>query len=331
MKLIITFHISFKIIKYTNIMKIILNLFVVAMSIKLRSFLWEKDFDLVQDFLRETYELTKNYINWVPQRFDNRRFGPCGTEYQDEEDDLVKIWEDTKESKPKIVAVTILNSSGANWINIHHNFRFLEKKLILWIENQAKEHINFYVLENDQIKNDLLLEFGYENLGCVEYTRTRPIDLSISDYELPKGYTIKNVNINKDFVKYRQVIGSVFPHCNKMIEKLFNNYTKASFYNPELDIIAVAPDKGFAAFCTIRFDPISKIAKLEPVGTHPNHRRLGLSKAVIIEGLKRLNKYKPIAIVILGAANTAGANRLYDSLGFTDKIAMLHWFKKLKK
>ncbi|NHK32501.1 MAG: GNAT family N-acetyltransferase [Asgard group archaeon] len=328
MKLKIMFHISLKIIKCTNVLKIRLNLLVVAMSIKIRSFLWENDFDLVQDFLRETYELTKNYINWIPQRFENRRFGPCGTEYQDEEDDLVKIWEDTKESKPKIVAVTILNSSGANWINIHPNYRFLEKELILWIENQTKEYNNFYVLENDQIRNDLLLEFGYKNQGCVEYTRTRPIDLSILDYELPKGYTIKNVNINKDFVKYREVMGSVFPHCNKMTEKLFNNYTKTSFYNPELDILAVAPDEGFAAFCTIRFDPISRIAEIEPVGTHPNHRRLGLGKAVIIEGLKRLKKYKPKAIVITGAANTVGANCLYDSLGFTDKISVLHWFKK---
>ncbi|NHJ41080.1 MAG: GNAT family N-acetyltransferase [Asgard group archaeon] len=298
------------------------------MTIKMRCFSWDKDFEMVKEFLDEIFKLTNDFRNWIPQRFENLKYGPCGTEYLDEEDDLIKIWEDSKKLKQKIVAVTILNSSRANWINIHPSYRFLEKRLILWIENQNKENRNFYVMENDLVRNDLLLELGYAKQGIIEFTRKRSINLPIPDNEPPKEYKIRNVDINKDFIKYRDVMGAVFPHCKKMSKKLFLNYTKASFYNPELDIVAEASDGNFAAFCTIRFDPLSKIAELEPVGTHPNHRRLGLGKAVIIEGLKRLKKYKPISIVISGAANTIGANHLYDSLGFTDKIAINHWTKK---
>ncbi|NHJ48583.1 MAG: GNAT family N-acetyltransferase [Asgard group archaeon] len=302
------------------------------MTIKFRDFNWNNDFLLVRDFLIQTYSMTKSFENWIPQKFENRKFGPGGTVYQDEEDDLVKIWVDESFDDKKIVAVTVLNSSGANWINIHPNYSHLEKQLIEWIEKQIinkEEFSNFYVLETNQKRIDIIQELGYKNLGCIEYTRTRPLDFSIVEVNLPEKYSIRNINPSNDFLKYKQVISAVFPHCSNMTQEIFNIYTTASFFNEDLDLVVVAPDGNFAAFCTVRLDPISKIAEFEPVGTHPNHRKLGLGKAVMLEGLKRLQKYQPKAIVIVDAANTEGANRLYDSIGFTDKIAIYHWQKKL--
>ncbi|TET11583.1 MAG: N-acetyltransferase, partial [Candidatus Thorarchaeota archaeon] len=81
------------------------------------------------------------------------------------------------------------------------------------------------------------------------------------------------------------------------------------------------------AFCTARIDPVSNITELEPVGTHPDHRKLGLGKAVICESLKRLEKYQPSAVVILGAAPSEGARRLYESVGFVNVGAAHYWTK----
>ncbi|NHK30347.1 MAG: GNAT family N-acetyltransferase [Asgard group archaeon] len=309
------------------------------MPIIMRSFDRQKDFESIQEFLTETYKLTKSFQNWAPTRFENRMVGPCGKEYKDEDDDLVKIWEYYNDSKPKtqeIVAVTILNSSGANWIQIHPDYKYLEKELVLWIEEQLKISekkspikSRFFVLSTDTNRLALLTNLGYETLGVEEYVRTRPIDKSIPKYNLPKDYIIRGVNVKNDFVKYREVLEAVFPHCKKMTEKLFKIYTSATFYNENLDIIAVAPNGEFVAFATFRLDPTSKIVELEPVGTHPNHRKLGLATAVINEGLKRLKKYKPEAIVILGAANIPGANQLYNKLGFTEKTEIFTMEKEL--
>lgn len=309
------------------------------MPIVMRSFTWEKDFESIQKFLAETYTLTNSFHNWAPTRFENRKFGPCGAEYQVEEDELVKIWELSNKSNPntrEIVAVTIMNASGANWIQIHPKHKYLEKELVLWIEEQlniTKDNptiiSRFYVLGSDEDRMSLLVDLGYENLGVEEYTRVRPIDMPVPDYNLPKGYVIRGVNIKQDFKRYREVTGAVFPHCLKMTEKLFKKYTSATFYNENLDIIAVAPNGEFAAFATFRLDPISKIVEVEPVGTHSNHRKLGLASAVICEGLNRLKKYNPSAIVILGAANTLGANRLYDKLGFTEKTEIYTMEKEI--
>ncbi|MBD3193269.1 MAG: GNAT family N-acetyltransferase [Candidatus Heimdallarchaeota archaeon] len=127
-----------------------------------------------------------------------------------------------------------------------------------------------------------------------------------------------------------EVHRSVFPHCEKNVtEKQFEIFTSASFYNPELDMIVVASDGKFAAFSTFRMDPVSGIVELEPVGTHPNHQKLGLASAAISEGLQHLKKYKPILVCSSGAAATPAANRLYDSLGFSQKMEIHQWQKKL--
>jgi len=310
------------------------------MTLKIREFHWNSDFELVRDFLIESYNISKNLYNWIPQRFENRKFGPCGTEYQDEEDELVKIWElvDEDTNIKKIVAVTIYDPASTYWMQIHPDYRYLETKILDWIEAQIIDlkktdkqrlELHFYVHDSDEFRISLLTEKGFQRKGSDECTRIRPLKMEIPVYHLPEGYSIKLVNIEEDFEKYREVMGAVFPHCYKMTKSLAEKYSKASFYKADLDLVVVAPKDDFAAFCTMRFDPKSKIAELEPMGTHPNHRRKGLGKALIYEALKRVIHYRPTLICILGAASTKAADALYDSLGFEKIDDIILWVKEL--
>lgn len=311
------------------------------MSVKIRSFHWENDFELVHNFLIKSYDITKTLHNWIPQRFENRKFGPCGTEYQDEEDEFVKIWElknDENNTDNKIVAVTIYEPPSTYWIQIHPEHRLLERKILDWIEKQRKEmkknnsqkqELNFFVLNSDEFRANLLKERGYQIKGSEECTRIRPLEMEIPEYQLPDGYSIRQVNVESDFEKYREVISSVFPHCKKMTKRLAMNFCTASFYQAELDLVVVDPQGNFASFCTMRFDPKSRIAELEPMGTHPEHRRKGLGKALICEALKRLKDFQPSLICITGAASTKAADTLYDSLGFKKIDEINLWEKEI--
>ena len=73
---------------------------------------------------------------------------------------------------------------------------------------------------------------------------------------------------------------------------------------------------------------VQRMAELEPVGTHPDHRGKGLGKAVCAEGIRRVQKYNPSCIVILGAAPSDAAAGLYASLGF-EKEDVYIWKKTL--
>jgi GNAT superfamily N-acetyltransferase len=312
------------------------------LALRVRDFHWTEDFDTVMDFLRDICVQTKSVRNWIPSRFENRRYGPCGPEYKDEEDGLVKIWEEIDEQNgirpPTIVAISVFTDRPDSFISIHPDYTHYVLEIVLDIEKRKAGmppcddkgvRIAFWVEEDDYERISLLEELGYEDLGAYEHNRIRPLDMAIPDYQLPDGYSIRHVCLPEDYVRYRDVVGSVFSHCGEyMTRRAAVKYSEASFWHEGLDLVAVAPDGSFAAFTTVRLDMVSGIAEFEPVGTHPDHRKHGLARAVILESLKRLQEYNPTMICIPGAATNEGATRLYDSLGFT-RVDVHAWRKFL--
>ncbi|MFX0108066.1 MAG: GNAT family N-acetyltransferase, partial [Candidatus Hodarchaeota archaeon] len=281
------------------------------------------------------------HSNWIPSELENVKFGPGGTEYLDEEDKYLKIWEvlgETQYAPPEIIALSFTKPSGECWLSIHPEFMSEFTEIVLWMENRVKEirndeykqiGISFVVDDDDNERIKMLSELGYQKDEIEGDKQVLSQDIPIPNYDLPDGYAIRNAVIEEDHREYREVQKAVFPHIKEMSQKILQYYSKASFYKKELDIVAVAPDGRFAAFCTARIDPVSRVAELEPVGTHPEHRKLGLGKAVICESLKRLERYNPYAVVIFGAAPSEGARRLYRSVGFVNEGTRHYWVKTL--
>jgi ribosomal protein S18 acetylase RimI-like enzyme len=260
------------------------------------------------------------------------KFGPGGEgEYLDEEDDYLKIWE----IDSQIVALSVTRPSGNCILLIHPEHTAHSKHILVWMQERVKQ-----LATSDEVKMTItaddadtelvstLANLGFEKDETDGDNQVRPLDAPISDYDLAEGYSVRHA-VDDDYEKYLEVQASVFSHMRHMTRKRYEHYRNASFYIEELDIVAVAPGGEFAAFCTGRVDPVSKIAELEPVGTHPDHRQKGLAKAVILECLKRLEKYNPTAIVILGAAPSEAARKLYESVGFINKGERHYWAKMI--
>ena len=298
----------------------------------MRDYHWDADFDSVRRFLGNLFPIQKSYTNWLPTTLENVKFGPGGTEYRDDEDEYLKIWEEADQ----IVAFSVTKPSGSCHLSIHPDFIDRAGEIIIWMQDRIhnlKQHdtvkMSLVVDDNDSELISILSELGFEKDEIEGDNQIRPSDATIPDYTLPEGYSVRNVVMYDEYEKYRVVQKSVFPHIKSMSDKILDIFTTASFYHSELDIVAVAPNGEFAAFCTARLDPISGITELEPVGTHPEHRKLGLGKAVILESLKRLQKFKPSVVAILGAAPTEGARKLYKSVGFDNKGPAHYWVKNI--
>ena len=121
----------------------------------------------------------------------------------------------------------------------------------------------------------------------------------------------------------------VFGHGEWFTEEVLEELSRASFYRGDLDLVAVAPGGDVASFCTFRMDPPSRVTELEPMGTLPEYRRMGLAKALLVEGFRRLAKYDPTLLYIGGAADTPEANRLYVVTGFTERYDYYYWYKTI--
>ena len=87
-------------------------------------------------------------------------------------------------------------------------------------------------------------------------------------------------------------------------------------YRYDLDAVAVAPDGSFAAMTMCWLDRVAELGYFEPVGTHQDHRRLGLAAAVTTFGLRRLRDEGAREAMVFADAPNAASNALYQSVGF---------------
>ncbi|MFZ2098730.1 MAG: GNAT family N-acetyltransferase [Anaerolineales bacterium] len=96
----------------------------------------------------------------------------------------------------------------------------------------------------------------------------------------------------------------------------FRNFMRSPVYQPESDIVAVAPDRQIGAFCIAWTNPVNKVRLFEPVGTHPDFQRRGLGRAVLLEGLHRLQEHGMQSAIVSVLEDNLAAIKLYESVGF---------------
>jgi GNAT superfamily N-acetyltransferase len=87
-------------------------------------------------------------------------------------------------------------------------------------------------------------------------------------------------------------------------------------YDRELDVVALAPDGIIAAYVNGWIDPVNRIGDFGPVGARSAYRRQGLTKAVLLECMRGMQKRGMDRVsVSTGETNEPGL-RLYESVGF---------------
>ena len=99
--------------------------------------------------------------------------------------------------------------------------------------------------------------------------------------------------------------------------RVYKNVMRLPGYRMDLDLVAVTGGGEFAACCTCWLDSENRVGEFEPVGCHPDFRRMGLTRAVMFEGLRRLKALGAESAVVETNPFNLPAIRLYESCGFT--------------
>ncbi|MFJ8991111.1 GNAT family N-acetyltransferase [Streptomyces sp. NPDC102279] len=89
-------------------------------------------------------------------------------------------------------------------------------------------------------------------------------------------------------------------------------------YRGDLHVLVQAPDGTMEASTIMWLDEVNSTAEFEPVGTHPDHRRLGLGTVMILHGmlLARTAGAVHATVPCLGAPGHPRARGLFHSVGF---------------
>lgn len=172
---------------------------------------------------------------------------------------------------------------------------------------RSEEHIIKGLLDNGfkEKKNGPFYLRMYRNLENLPYVN------------FPDGFSARFIDVNTDFEKRVDVHREVW-HPSKVTYLSYRNVISTSTYNPRLDWVAAAPDGTFASYCLIWYDENTRIGLLEPVGTSPRFRRIGLSKAVCTMALKELRRMggKGAIVNSRGDREHQVSAQLYQSMGF---------------
>lgn len=90
-------------------------------------------------------------------------------------------------------------------------------------------------------------------------------------------------------------------------------------YLPELDLVVAAPDGRLAAFCIFWLDrdPVREVSgQIEPLGVRPEFRGLGLSRAILVQGLRRLQQHGAERVYVITDNFRDAALGTYRAVGF---------------
>jgi ribosomal protein S18 acetylase RimI-like enzyme len=119
---------------------------------------------------------------------------------------------------------------------------------------------------------------------------------------------------------------------SRVTEESYRNVQAAWPYRAELDCVAEAPDGRLVSYCLAWLDPDNRAGEFEPVGTHPEFRRLGLGSAVCRFALRRLEEEGATRAIVYAVADdpaNTGPKALYESIGFVETSRLLRYAANL--
>ncbi len=309
------------------------------MKVELIPFDFDRDFLRVRDFLSQTFGIFKSSVNWRIERWEYA-FGFVGPflanwcedpPKQESVDQALKfmeehtgLWETEDGRIAGVVSIEHADRTHPGFceffIQRHPDHLDLLPEMVNYAEtNLLDPEKNYLFIYADPEDRDLIaiLEargFGVDPEKQAIESEFDLVRQSLPDKpNLPEGFRLQSMADDNDLSKRCKAFGTGFNHPDPLEWPSLISYEhlqQMPDYHKDQDIVVVGPEGDFAAFSLIWYDAPNKMASLEPVGTQPEYRRMGLAREAIYEGMRRM-KRKGAERVIVGSDQ-----QFYKAIGF---------------
>ena len=173
-----------------------------------------------------------------------------------------------------------------------------------------------FAADDDPVAIDVLRGRGFEPAGRIlTQWQAGVADGVPGPAVMPEGYRIRGLRGPDEFPARVDVHRAAFPTSRLTSEK-YGRLLTVPHYRLDDDLVVEASDGALAAFALTWYDPIGRVGELEPVGTHPDHQRRGLSRAIVTAGADRLFERGARTVQVYSDASEAPAEALYAAAGF---------------
>jgi ribosomal protein S18 acetylase RimI-like enzyme len=245
-------------------------------------------------------EIRANVKLW----FDNDR--PIGWAYVDDFHNL--CWELEK---------TYTDTVGAEMVDWGEN--------CVQIAAEESSTLDASCREDYQKRLDFLSKHGFRQTENFSVHMKRDLSNPVSEPDLPDGYLIRPVSGVEEAEAIAAAHRAAFDSDYMTTENRLI-IMNSSEYDPTLDLLVIAPDGMIAGYCTCSTDSSGE-GQTDPVAVRPNYQRKGLSKALLLKGLKLLKERGMKSVHFTTSGDNISMQKAGESAGFFLESRTL-WFEK---
>jgi ribosomal protein S18 acetylase RimI-like enzyme len=240
----------------------------------------------------------------------------------------IRLWHD---ENGKLVGYAVLGEDPSfDWQVLPEvEWSGIEAEVMAWAETRLTElckrdakrwggRVVSGARQDDAKRMAFLQQHGFRRGDHAEVNLLRSLDEPIPESALPSGCQVRAVaeagEIPNRAGAQREVwhpwtVGNVSDDDYARLMRLPG-------YHRDLDVVAVAPDGVIAAYVNGWIDPVNRIGDFGPVGARPAYRRQGLTRGVLLEGLRRMQARGMDRVCVSTGESNTPALGLYKSLGF---------------
>ena len=172
--------------------------------------------------------------------------------------------------------------------------------------------------QDDLARIALMETHGFQRRRYVEVNMLRALGEPIPAPEPPAGFVMREVAESGETAERAAVQRDVWQpwSVGNVSAGDYARLMRLPAYERNLDVIAVGPDGVVAAYVNGWIDPVNRIGDLGPVGARLEYRRRGLTRAVLLECLRRMRALGMNRVSVSTGETNLAAIGLYESIGF---------------
>lgn len=175
---------------------------------------------------------------------------------------------------------------------------------------------------SDDLRIRHLEALGYTR-GHDPYLLTaRALD-DIPEPVLPEGYVIRAVTGVDEADAVGEVHSAAFR--SKWGPGQYAEMMATPVYDPERELVVVAPNGSLAGFTMVWFDHTNRTGLFEPVGVHPDHQRRGLGRALMTAGMGAMRDAGMQTAMVAYDDENEASGPMYRGMGFVPRWELIDY------
>ena len=190
--------------------------------------------------------------------------------------------------------------------------------------------------DDDTERIALLERHGFVMQEMRSLNMVRSLDKPIPAPQLPVGFSIRHVAGEQEVKALVALHRAAFGTENMTVEERLA-MMRVPEYDSELDLLVIAPDGGFAAYCMCSSsqEENERTGRNEgytdPVATHPDYQRRRLAQALLLTGFHKLKQLGIDTAVLSTSSDNIAMQRTAEAVGFRVQSTKLWYAKRVSQ